>query len=90
MEGEAPPPSRDDSGEADLPVHINALDCPTPDEVPPEKSVKLRCAAAPNLNLSKVFLLYRLPGSEEFGTVEMERTPKGWFVGKDPEEGRDG
>ena len=42
MEEEAPPPrksrsSDDDSREPDLPVHINALDCPTPDEVPPGK-----------------------------------------------------
>jgi hypothetical protein len=87
MESETPAPrSRkgDDSREPDLPVHINALDCPTPDEVPPEKSVKLRCAAAANLGLSKVFLLYRLPGSEEFGSVEMERTEKGWYQGKIP------
>jgi hypothetical protein len=89
MESDAPPPPRstgsgDESGEPDLPLHINALDCPTPDEVPPEKSVKLRCAAAPNLGLAKVFLLYRLPGSEDFGTVEMERTEKGWYQGKIP------
>jgi hypothetical protein len=87
---EAPPPPRkskgsdDESGDPDLPVHINALDCPTPDDVPPDKSVKLRCAAAANLNLSRVFLMYRLPGSEEFGSVEMERTSKGWFQGKIP------
>jgi hypothetical protein len=82
MEGEAPP--RDDSGESDLPVHINALDCPTPDDVPPEKAVKLKCAAAANLGVTSVFLLYRIPGSEEFGSVEMEKTSKGWFVGKIP------
>jgi hypothetical protein len=86
----APPPpprpraSDDDSGEPDLPVHIDALDCPTPDETPPDKSVKLRCAAANNLGLAKVFLLYRLPGSEDYGTVEMSRTPKGWYEGKIP------
>jgi hypothetical protein len=98
MEDEsAPPPpkakvsgSDDDSGEPDLPVHINALDCPTPDEVPPDKSVKLRCAAAANLNLAKVMLMYRLPGSEEFGAVEMERTSKGWFQGKIPKKAASG
>jgi hypothetical protein len=90
MEDESAPPPRakvsgdEDSGEPDLPVHINALDCPTPDEVPPDKSVKLRCAAAANLNLARVVLMYRMPGSEEFGSVEMERTPKGWFQGKIP------
>ena len=80
----ATPYSNDESGEPDLPVHINALDCPTPDDVPPDKSVKLRCAAASNLGLAKVFLLYRVPGSEEFGSVEMERTPKGWYQAKIP------
>jgi hypothetical protein len=98
MEDEsAPPPpkakvsgSDDDSGEPDLPVHINALDCPTPDEVPPDKSVKLRCAAAANLNLAKVMLMYRLPGSEEFGAVEMERTSKGWFQGRIPKKAASG
>jgi hypothetical protein len=83
----APPPTSkggDDSGEPDLPVHINALDCPTPDEVPPDKAVKLRCAAASNLGVANVVLMYRLPGSEEFGSVDMERTPKGWFEGKLP------
>jgi hypothetical protein len=91
MEGDAPPPALtykattdQAGGEPDLPLHINALDCPTPDDVPPDKPVRLRCAAAENLGLSKVFLLYRLPGSEEFGSVEMERTPKGWYQGKLP------
>ena len=89
MESDVPPPPRstgsgDESGEPDLPLHINALDCPTPDEVPPDKPVKLRCAAAPNLGLAKVLLLYRLPNSEDFGSVEMERTPKGWYQGKLP------
>jgi hypothetical protein len=70
--------------EPDLPLHINALDCPTPDEVPPDKSVRLRCAAAANLNLAKVLLLYRLPNSEDFGSVDMVHTPKGWYEGKLP------
>jgi hypothetical protein len=91
MESDAPPPrssgSTDDSGEPDLPVHINALDCPTPDEVPPDKSFKLRCAVAPNLGVANVFLLYRIPGNEEFGSVQMERTPKGWYQGKLPKKG---
>jgi hypothetical protein len=91
MQAEAPPPSlsyKDAMGEGDeepdLPAHITALDCPTPDEVPPDKSVKLRCAAASNLGLAKVFLMYRLPESEQFSSAEMERTPKGWYQGKLP------
>jgi hypothetical protein len=91
MQAEAPPPSltyqetMGESGEEpDLPAHITALDCPTPDDVPPDKAVKLRCAAAGNLGLAKVVLMYRVPGSEEWGTVDMERTPKGWYQGKLP------
>jgi hypothetical protein len=91
MEAEAPPPALtykatlgDGDDEPDLPVHTAALDCPTPDEVPPDKAVKLRCAAATNLGLAKVLLMYRLPGKEEWGSVEMERTPKGWYQAKLP------
>jgi hypothetical protein len=89
MESTAPPPSpsavwSDQPGEPDLPAHINALDCPTPDEVPPDKAVRLRCAAADNLGVVKVFLMYRLPASEQFGSVEMALTPKGWYQGKLP------
>jgi hypothetical protein len=91
MESEAPPPALtykatlgDGDEEPDLPVHINALDCPTPDEVPPDKSVKLRCAAASNLGLAKVLLMYRVPGKEDYASVEMERTPKGWYQAKLP------
>jgi hypothetical protein len=74
----------DESGEPDVPLHVAALDCPTPDEVPPDKAVKLRCAVASNLSVAKVVLLYRQPGSEEFGETEMTPTPKGWYEGKIP------
>jgi hypothetical protein len=91
MQAEPPPPTltyKETMGqgdeEPDLPAHITALDCPTPDDVPPDKSVRLRCAAAGNLGLAKVFLMYRLPESEQFASVEMERTPKGWYQGKLP------
>jgi hypothetical protein len=82
-----PPPAasaEDDSGEPDLPVRIAALDCPVPDEVPPEKPVVVRCAVAASLPVTKVFLMYREPNKEDFTAVEMERTPKGWFQGKIP------
>jgi hypothetical protein len=78
------PSGDEDSAEPDLPVHIGALDCPTPDDVPPDKSVKLRCAVAPNLTVARVFLMYREPGSEAFTATEMERTSKGWYQGKIP------
>jgi hypothetical protein len=79
-----PPPSDDESGEPDLPLRVTALDCPVPDEAPPDKSVTVRCAVAANLPVAKVFLLYREPNKEEFTAVEMEKTPKGWFQGKIP------
>jgi len=76
--------SEDESGEPDLPLRIVALDCPNKDETPPDKSVTLRCAVAPSLPVSKVFLLYREAGKEDFTAVEMQKTPKGWFQGKIP------
>jgi hypothetical protein len=89
-----PPPERssrsessssdDESGEPDLPLHINALDCPNADETPPDRGVTVRCAVAPNLKVESVVLFYRLPGKEEFANVTMEKTPKGWFQGKIP------
>jgi len=90
--GEAPPPpprrviadEGDDSGEPDLPVRINALDCPAADETPPDKSVSVRCAVAPNLGVSKVVLFFREPGKEDFASAQMEKTRKGWFIGKIP------
>lgn len=89
-EAPPPPPRRviadegDDSGEPDLPVRINALDCPTADETPPDKSVSVRCAVAPNLGVSKVVLFFREPGKEDFSEKAMEKTRKGWFIGRIP------
>ncbi|HEX3698684.1 MAG TPA: tetratricopeptide repeat protein [Polyangia bacterium] len=94
VEGEVPPPplpakasgknQDSDSEEPDLPVHINALDCPVNDETPPEKNVAVRCAVAPELGATSVTLLYRVPGSEDFVESPMKKTPKGWFVGRIP------
>jgi hypothetical protein len=74
----------DSNEEPDVPVRVVALDCPTPDEVPPDKAVRLRCAVAANLSVSSVVLLYRQPGSEEYGEAEMTKTAKGWYEGKIP------
>ncbi|HXI57566.1 MAG TPA: tetratricopeptide repeat protein [Polyangia bacterium] len=73
-----------DSDEPDLPVHINALDCPVGDESPPLKSVSVRCAVAPELGVTSVALFYREPGAEDFVEAPMTKTPKGWFVGRIP------
>src|SRR5262249_23777862 len=64
--------AEEESGEPDLPLRVSTLDCPNRDEAPPDRSVTLRCAVAPNLPVAKVFLLYREPGKEEFTAVEMQ------------------
>jgi hypothetical protein len=74
----------DEDAEPDLPIKINALDCPAPDEAILDKPATLRCALSPKIPASKVFLMYRAPGTEEYNEVEMTKTPKGWFQGKIP------
>jgi len=76
--------SDDESEEKDLPVKIQALDCPNEDEAIIDKAATLRCAVAPNLPVAKVFLMYQEPGKEEYTEVEMTKSPKGWWVGKIP------
>ena len=90
MESEPPPPpppsraEEDDSNEPDLPTRVNVLECPTKDETPPDRSVLIRCAMAPNLPVSKLFLMYLEPGADDFKSAPMERTPKGWYAAKIP------
>ena len=87
MEAEPPPPraaETEESGEPDLPARVNVLECPTKDETPPDRSVLIRCAIAPNLPVTKLFLLYIEPGNDEFSAVPMEKTPKGWYAAKIP------
>jgi hypothetical protein len=76
--------SDEDSEEKDLPVKIQALDCPNEDEAIIDKPATLRCAVAPSLPVAKVFLLYQEPDKEEYTELEMKKSPKGWFVGKIP------
>ncbi len=96
-EGEEAPPSapkpakhpvaasNDDEGnEPDLPVHINALDCPTPDEAIIDKPLLLRCAVAANLPVAAVVLAYRAPGKDGYTETVMTRSPKGWLQAKIP------
>ncbi len=71
--------------EPDLPVRVIALDCPVAEQTRLDQAVPVRCALAPNLPVSKVFLFYREPAKQRFTEVEMNRTPKGWFLGRIPE-----
>jgi hypothetical protein len=87
----APPPPRkrpaeDENAEPDLPARINVLECQYKDETPPDKPLPVRCAVAPNLPVTKLFLLYLEPGNQEFTTAEMTKSPKGWFVNKIPKD----
>jgi len=100
MEGDTPAPEHarrkpssdedDDGGEPDLPAHIAALDCPTPDEAIIDKPLILRCAVAPSLPVASVWLLYRAPGKEDYTEVAMSKTPKGWLQAKVPKKAVDG
>ncbi len=74
----------DEGGEPDLPAHINALDCPTPDEAIIEKPLLLRCAVASNLPVANVVLMYRAPGKEGYTEMAMTKSPKGWLQAKLP------
>ncbi|HXJ20323.1 MAG TPA: tetratricopeptide repeat protein [Polyangia bacterium] len=75
-----PPPPEDDEGkEPDLPVHVAALDCPTPDEAIIDKALLLRCAVAPSLPVASVWLLYRAPGKDGYTEEVMTKSPKGWL-----------
>jgi hypothetical protein len=100
MEGDTPSPEHarkksssdddDEGGEPDLPAHIGALDCPTPDEAIIDKPLVLRCAVAPSLPVASVYLLYRAPGKEDYTEVAMTKTPKGWLQARVPKKAVDG
>src|SRR5579863_10124977 len=79
-----PKKRRNSDEEPDLPAHIGALDCPTPDEAIIDKPLTVRCAVAPNLPVASVYLLYRAPDKEEYNEVEMTKSPKGWLQAKIP------
>ena len=74
----------DENNEPDLPAHINALDCPTPDEAIIDKPLLLRCAVAANLPVAAVVLVYRAPGKDGYTDTVMTRSPKGWLQAKIP------
>lgn len=79
-------PSRQPSagGEPELPVSGAPLDCPNTDEVVREHAAVIRCVVAPTLKVFSVVLFFRSPGKEDFATVEMKKTPKGWYLAEIP------
>lgn len=81
---EAPPPPprkrRRGADEPDLPATIpTPLYCPNPYEAPPEEQIALRCVTRPDVQVARVLLFYRPPGTEKFEVVPSIRSPKGWY-----------
>jgi hypothetical protein len=85
----APPPRAAPAAppgeEPDLPATISQpLQCPLPDEAPPEEKIFLRCVPRGDAGISRVLLFYRTPGDEKFVAVPMTKSSRGWFNGSIP------
>jgi hypothetical protein len=71
--------------EPDFPANLSQpLYCPIPDEAPPAAEVPMRCMSARGLAVSSMVLFYRPAGSENFTSVPMVRSRKGWYQGVVP------
>ena len=85
---QAPPgPARDPSPQAarasepDLPLSFQPpLRCGTPRVRPPGKALFIRCGVDPAVKAESVWMHYRTTITEDFHTVPMQRTSKGWYV----------
>jgi hypothetical protein len=81
---QAPAPSVDEE-EPDLPAAVpQPLYCPTPEVAPPSAEIALRCVPRPGVAVGKMMLFYRSAGKEEFTSVPMTRSHKGWYSGLVP------
>jgi hypothetical protein len=77
-------------GEPDLPAKVEALDCPYPSDTPPGKKLTLRCAAAGNLGVANVNLYYKGFEMQDYESLPMEKSPKGWWQAQVPKKHVDG
>ena len=83
--------SRDDSdADPDLPKKIVALDCPYPSDTAPGRKLVLRCAAAANLGVANVNLYYKGFEMQDYESLPMEKSPKGWWRVEVPKKHVDG
>lgn len=86
--------SRDESGgagaEPDLPAKVEALDCPYPSDTAPGKKLTLRCAAAESLGVANVNLYYKGFEMQDYESIPMEKSPKGWWQAQVPKKHVDG
>jgi hypothetical protein len=79
-----------DDTEPPLPARVAALDCPSAEETIIDKPVYVRCAVAANLPVDKVFVMYQMPGADEYTEMEMTKTEKGWLQAKLPKKAANG
>jgi len=68
------------NGDPDLPAQIVALDCYYPEDAQAGRKVTFRCVAADSLGVDKVLLYYQGQGMADFESVDMPKSPKGWFA----------
>lgn len=80
----------DSDEEPDLPAKIVALDCPYPSDIAPGKKLTLRCAGADSLGISNVNLYYKGYQMEDYESLAMEKSPKGWWQIVVPKKSVDG
>jgi len=80
----------DSDEEPDLPSKIVALDCPYPSDIAPGKKLTLRCAAADNLGIANVNLYYKGYQMEDYESLAMEKSAKGWWQVVVPKKNVDG
>jgi len=80
----------DSDEEPDLPSKIVALDCPYPSDIAPGKKLTLRCAAADNLGIANVNLFYKGYQMEDYESIAMEKSSKGWWQAVVPRKSVDG
>lgn len=80
----------DSDEEPDLPSKIVALDCPYPSDIAPGKKLTLRCAGADNLGIANVNLFYKGYQMDDYESLAMEKSPKGWWQVVVPKKSVDG
>ena len=80
----------DSDEEPDLPSKIVALDCPYPSDIAPGKKLTLRCAAADNLGIANVNLYYKGYQMDDYESLAMEKSAKGWWQVVVPRKSVDG
>jgi len=80
----------DSDEEPELPSKIVALDCPYPSDIAPGKKLTLRCAAADNLGIANVNLYYKGYQMDDYESLAMEKSAKGWWQAVVPKKSVDG